>query len=97
MGESWHPVARNDPKPVDEESKRLGKQTGGYGTVAGKTKKVVNREKRIGRREGYAQALDDFAIWKDGVQRIGCMDRDIKEIMREYDEKLPAPSERTPE
>lgn len=37
------------------------------------------------RREGYAKALDDYAIWKDGVQRIGCMDRDIKEIMVKYD------------
>jgi len=35
--------------------------------------------------EGYKQALDDYAIWKDGVQVIGCLETPIKEIFAKID------------
>lgn len=35
--------------------------------------------------EGYKKALDDYAIWKDGVQVIGCMETPIKEIIAKID------------
>ena len=35
--------------------------------------------------EGYKQCLRDWSLWKDGVQHIGCMQRDIKEIIAEVD------------
>lgn len=28
---------------------------------------------------GYRNALEDFGIWKDGVQRVGCLETPIKE------------------
>lgn len=31
--------------------------------------------------KGYWEAIWDFAIWKDGVQKIGCLDTPIKEAM----------------
>lgn len=33
--------------------------------------------------EGYWRALDDFGIWRDGVQKIGAMERPIREVFRE--------------
>jgi len=32
---------------------------------------------------GYWQALNDFAIWGQGVQRIGCLDTPIKRLADE--------------
>lgn len=29
---------------------------------------------------GYYQAIDDFGIWGQGVQRIGCLETPIKEV-----------------
>lgn len=34
-------------------------------------------------RDGYVEALNDFGIWKNGVQHIGCLERPIKEIIAE--------------
>ena len=31
--------------------------------------------------DGYIQAIKDYGIWKDGVQRIGCLETPIKEII----------------
>jgi hypothetical protein len=48
----------------------------------------TNKGRKIARRaynEGYKQALRDWSIWKDGVQHIGCMQHDIKEIIEEVD------------
>lgn len=39
-------------------------------------------------RSGYAAALRDYAIWKDGSQTIGAMQRDIKDIITEMDKEL---------
>lgn len=32
---------------------------------------------------GYFACLDDYSIWNNGVQRIGALRRDIKDIKRE--------------
>lgn len=32
---------------------------------------------------GYVQCLRDFGIYKDGVQRIGCLEQPIKTIIEE--------------
>lgn len=39
-------------------------------------------------KSGYEAALRDYAIWKDGSQTIGAMQRDIKEIIKEMNEEL---------
>ena len=41
-------------------------------------------------RHGFVRALEEFGIWKDGVRTIGCMQTDIKEIIKELDEQLGA-------
>ena len=33
-------------------------------------------------KEGYSDALHDFGIWGNGVQRIGCLETPIKEILK---------------
>jgi hypothetical protein len=38
--------------------------------------------------EGIIAAIEAFSIWKDGVQRIGCMDTPIKEAIQEAKEGL---------
>jgi len=48
----------------------------------------TNKGRKIARKaynEGYKQCLRDWSLWKDGVQHIGCMQRDIKEIIAEVD------------
>lgn len=35
-----------------------------------------------GYMKGYVEALSDYGIWKDGVQRIGCLETPIKEIIK---------------
>lgn len=37
---------------------------------------------------GYWWALCDFGIWKDGVQRIGCLETPIKEAMLSAGERI---------
>lgn len=34
----------------------------------------------VGFDEGFKYALEMFSIWKDGTQRIGCLETPIKEI-----------------
>jgi hypothetical protein len=35
-------------------------------------------------QEGYFRALEDYSLWKDGVQRIGAMCTDIKDIKERF-------------
>lgn len=37
-------------------------------------------------REGYATCLQDYGIWKNGNQYIGCMETHIKDALRKFDE-----------
>ena len=32
---------------------------------------------------GYMQALEDYGIWKDGEQKIGCMEYSVPEMKAE--------------
>jgi len=40
---------------------------------------------RLYYNKGYKQALSEYAIWKDGVQVIGCLETPIKEIFAKID------------
>lgn len=35
---------------------------------------------------GFMYALDQYGIWKDGEQVIGCMERNIKDVIKEFDD-----------
>jgi|694.fasta_scaffold35311_5 hypothetical protein len=37
-------------------------------------------------REGYATCLQDYGIWKNGKQYIGCMETHIQDALRKFDE-----------
>lgn len=38
---------------------------------------------------GYAQAVTDFGIWRDGIQTIGCLETPIDEIIvQKYEERV---------
>ena len=43
-------------------------------------KAIHDKEINEAQIAGYFQCLDDFGIWKDGVQHIGCLQDDIKVI-----------------
>jgi hypothetical protein len=45
------------------------------------TEEEVNDTRERFYREGYCDAVRDFGIWKDGVQRIGCLETPIKEVL----------------
>lgn len=40
--------------------------------------------KQQGYQEGYFKALEDYSIWNNGVQRIGAMFTDIKDIKERF-------------
>lgn len=46
-------------------------------------KDIVDR----GYRQGYKDALRDFAWWKDGTQYVGCGIKTLKEEIEEIEEK----------
>ena len=37
-------------------------------------------------KHGYFIGLDQFAIWKDGVQKIGCMEYNLRDIVQKVNE-----------
>lgn len=37
---------------------------------------------------GYIQAIRDYGIWNNGSQTIGCLDKPIKEIIKEVAESI---------
>ncbi len=43
-------------------------------------------------RVGFAYALDQYGIYRNGVQVIGCMETDIKVVMKRFDEEHKADS-----
>ena len=43
-------------------------------------KLTENQLLKLAFRQGYLEAVSTFGIWKDGVQRIGAMQTDIKRI-----------------
>ena len=44
------------------------------------TDKEYNLRSKYHRLEGYAEAINDYGIWKNGEQTIGCMGKRVKEI-----------------
>lgn len=51
------------------------------------TKMTPSAAYRKGLLEGYLQALEDFAVWYDGVQKVGCGVLSLKQAQREAKEK----------
>jgi len=49
--------------------------------VAARLRKGYSDEHKVA--AGYIRALEDFGIWKDGVQTIGCLNNSVKEIVAE--------------
>lgn len=44
-------------------------------------KKIYEDSQAENYKRGYVDALNDYGIWKDGVQRIGCMETPIKDVI----------------
>jgi len=38
-------------------------------------------------RAGFQYCLDQFGIYKGGDRHIGCMNRNIKDVLKEFDEE----------
>lgn len=43
---------------------------------------------RIGFLEGVIEGIELYAIWRDGQQLVGCMERPLKEVLAPYKEEL---------
>lgn len=43
---------------------------------------------RIGFLEGAIEGITLYAIWKDGEQLVGCLQRPLKEVLQPYKEEL---------
>ena len=39
---------------------------------------------RIAFLEGAIEGITLYAIWKEGVQRVGCLERPLKEVLEPY-------------
>ena len=37
-------------------------------------------------RSGFIYALNQYGIWKNGEQTIGCMETNIKDVIKKFDE-----------
>lgn len=40
--------------------------------------------KRIGFLEGMIEGITIYAIWKDGSQKVGCLEKPLKEVLIPY-------------
>ena len=38
-------------------------------------------------RLGFAYALEEYGIWKDGERTIGCMNNNIKDVLKNFDDE----------
>ena len=53
-------------------------------------KNALNRGLEGSYREGYTDGVSNYAIWKDGEQLVGCMQRPLKQVLAEFaKEKIP--------
>lgn len=43
---------------------------------------------RIGFLEGVIEGITLYAIWRNGEQLVGCMERPLKEVLKPYKEEL---------
>ena len=68
-------------------------QPEGMGTVASSALLAAmsdreNKLNRIGFLEGVIEGIRLYAIWRDGEQLVGCMERPLKEVLQPYKEEL---------
>ena len=38
-------------------------------------------------RLGFAYALEEYGIWKDGERTIGCLNNNIKDVLKNFDDE----------
>ena len=43
---------------------------------------------RIGFLEGAIEGITLYAIWRNGEQLVGCLERPLKEVLQPYQEEL---------
>jgi hypothetical protein len=43
---------------------------------------------QIGFQRGVIEGVIEFAIWRNGEQLVGCMERPLKEVLKPYKDKL---------
>lgn len=43
---------------------------------------------RIGYLEGAIEGIKLYAIWRNGEQQVGCLERPLKEVLKPYKEEL---------
>jgi len=43
---------------------------------------------RIGFLEGAMEGITLYAVWKDGEQLVGAMQRPLKQVLKQYQEEL---------
>ncbi len=41
----------------------------------------LTKERRLGFIEGQIQGIRDYAIWKNGEQKVGCLEKPLKEVL----------------
>ena len=46
------------------------------------------RTHRKGFLEGVIEGITLYAIWRNGEQLVGCMERPLKEVLKPYKEEL---------
>ena len=44
--------------------------------------------RRIGFLEGAIEGIRLYAIWKNGEQKVGCLETPLKEVLTPYQEEL---------
>lgn len=43
---------------------------------------------RIGFLKGMIEGITEYAIWRNGEQLVGCMERPLKEVLKPWKEEL---------
>ena len=56
-----------------------------WDSIADVVIKEIKNGYKNGYKKGYFNCLDDYSIWKDGTQTIGCMNKDIKAIKYQFE------------
>ena len=49
---------------------------------------METKKERIAYLTGRIDGIEDFAVWKDGERYIGCMQTNIKEILKPYKDEI---------
>lgn len=54
-------------------------------------KAITDREfelHRMGFLEGVIEGIRLYAVWKNGEQKVGCLEKPLKEVLKPYQEEL---------